>query len=201
MAAFGDFERGVRGFEIRLGGDAPLDEGGDALALPARFVHGGPRLADKSGLIGVNRVAIAIGIEAEARPRLLQGGIGLAQAKLEVGRRQAGDHVAFPHDRSEIDAQLLDAAGDLEAEGDLLLGGKRAADGHAAGERLQLEAQDFDRSGGGGGGVTRRRRRGAAAACRDRDGDDRNEDNSRTHNATCSPDAARTTSASRLWRQ
>ena len=86
-----------------------------------------------------------VGIETETRARLLQGRIGLAQAKLEVGRRQAGDHVALVHGRSEIDAQLFDAAGDLEAEGDLFFGGKRAADGDAARERLELQADDLDR--------------------------------------------------------
>ena len=203
MAAFGDFQRGVGGFEIGLGGDAALDEGGDALALAARFVHARPA----PGARGRSDRRRPCRFRRSDRGR---GGRAPAASAASAWRRRSSksvgvkprDQVALAHGRSQVDAQVLDTSGDLEAEGDLFLGGERAAHGHAAGDRLLLEAYDFDGSGG------RRGRRYATPPTRRRHRPPRStrlmtasQDDSRTHNATCSPVAARTTSASRLWRQ
>jgi hypothetical protein len=144
VPSFGNLQRRICGFEIGLCRDAALDERRDTFALAAGLGERGAGLPHDGGLFEIDGVGIAGGVETEPGPRLLERGFRLAQPQLEIGRGEARDRLALSNRRSEVDAQFLDASGDLEAERDLFFGGKRAADGDRAGQRHALDGRDGD---------------------------------------------------------
>jgi len=62
------------------------------------------------------------------RARLLERGHRLLDAQLVVARVEAGDELAAPDDRPEIDRDGLQAAGDLRPDLCLVVGGEGAVD-------------------------------------------------------------------------
>jgi hypothetical protein len=105
--------------------------------------------------------------QPESGTRLLQRGFRLLDAKLEVRRRQAREHLVAADGAAQVDKQLVHPAGHLERKRHLLFGGQRPIHGHRALERPQRGVHH------GNGpplrdGVTSRDRLRRPAAC-DRD--------------------------------
>ena len=118
------------------------------------------------GLLGVDGVVVAVGRKAEARAGLLQRRLGLPHAQLEVGRISRAMHLALADAAAEVHGELVEPAGDLDAQRDLLFGGEGARHGDGAHERVLGGGHDLDRPRLGGVGRPARlpghRRRRAA---------------------------------------
>ena len=129
MLAFGHFERRLGRVEIGAGREAALDERLHAIAGEARLLQHGAPLPHEAGVLDVDVVFVARGRQSEPHAGLLQRGLGLLQAQLEVGRHQPREDLPLLHRASEVDLDLVDPARDLEGERHLILGGERAGDG------------------------------------------------------------------------
>ena len=158
VAALGHLQRGLGRIELRTGRQAARDERLQPIATQLRFVEHGTRLAHDCRLEGIDDIVRAGRIESESGPRLLQGGVGLSDAQREVSFGKARDGLPCADPAAEIDQDLLDAAGDLEAEDGLLLGGQGAADDDRLRQGRMRHRHEADFVDGRGG--RRRGRRG-----------------------------------------
>ena len=115
------------------------------VAMRSRWLRASSSVAcaerTSAGLLGVDVVVLALDREAQPGARLLQGRFRLLAPQLEIGGRKTGDDLTAADRRAEIDEQLLDAAGDLQAEHHLFFGGQRAADGDGVDDRHALGAR------------------------------------------------------------
>src|SRR5256885_396475 len=105
--------------------DAPV-------AVEARVVQHRAGLAHDGGLLGIDTLVGARRRQPQADARLLERGLGLVHAVLEVALIEPGDQLAALDPRTEIDRDLHDATDHLGAEDDLVVGGQRACGRHGA---------------------------------------------------------------------
>ena len=128
VAPLGHAERGVGGVEVRAG----MSCSSNSLTMRSRVSWACLRVAAACLTPAVCPGSTASLVPPGGRPswvaRLLEGGFGLADPELEVGRRQPRDHLAAAHGRADVHLHPLEPAGDLEAELGLLVGGQRAGD-------------------------------------------------------------------------
>ncbi len=115
-------------------------------------------------VLGFHLVVLARDGQTQSGARLLECRLRLLAAQLEIRRRQAGDDLTAPDRGAEIDEEILDAAGDLEAEHHLFLGGEGAADGDGVDDRHALGARDRHLRRGAPVNALRRSALAAAAA-------------------------------------
>jgi hypothetical protein len=122
QAASGHRERGVGRLEVGRRPQRLLHELVDAVALQGRVGEHGLRLAHRGGGVDVELFGAVVRVgDAELGARLVEGGLHAVDIEVEVAAVECRQQLACLHRIAEVDAQIGEAAGDLEAELEFVL--------------------------------------------------------------------------------
>jgi hypothetical protein len=130
ITGLGNLQGGHGGIDLGAGHQLLLPELGHPLARQTGLDEDRPGLGDQRRLFDVHTLVRALRRQADPDSRLPEGRVGLLDPETEVGRVQTGQSLAPSHPAAQVDQDLADAAGNLEAQHDLILGGQGARGNH-----------------------------------------------------------------------
>ncbi len=142
IAAVGHTEGRFGGVQVGTGNELLVEEPLHALESELGLLQGRRGLAHTGRLLGRNDGVGPFRRQAQADAGLHHGGLGLGHPQLEIGGHQPGDRLTAPHRRADVDEDLVEAAGHLEAQRRLLIGGQGPGDVDRARQPADLGFHD-----------------------------------------------------------
>src|SRR5215831_20249578 len=144
VAAFGHQQGRLGRVELGASDQLLLREPDAPIAGEPRVVHHRPRLTDDRRLLGIDLLIGTRRREPESYAGLLQRGLGLLDPQLEVALIELADDLPTLDARAEIDGDFGQAARDLRAEYDLVVGRQGASRRDGTRHRALGGDRDFD---------------------------------------------------------